>query len=117
MILIGSKALQHYIPDLGRVVHDWDLLMYYDEYERFHNKYSQYLIKSVKSRHIYEIPEIGVVEIFDEFGWSDTDRTLEFWQMNSVFTQFGVVQIPLIYILHSIKKATVDHIDLNINMI
>lgn len=111
MILIGSQALKHYIPDLNRIIHDWDILMINDEYKTFNEQYNKYHIKSINHTHLYEIPDIGIVEILEENGWEITDKLFNNFKMDMVQSPFGFVNVPPIHILHSIKKATVEFIN------
>lgn len=111
MILIGSKALQYYIPDLGRVVHDWDFMMSVDELNRFSLKYGKYLIKTVKDVTLYEIPELGVVEIFCMSGWMPSDYIMFETCTQKVYTPFGESLIPTLQDLYDIKKATAEFIN------
>lgn len=110
MILIGSRALQHYIPNLGRVVHDWDFMMSTRELNEFALKYGQYLIKTVKDVTLYEIPNVGVVEIFCMTGWMPSDYILYETCEDMIATPFGGALVPSLDILFEMKKATAEFI-------
>lgn len=110
MILIGSRALQHYIGDIGRVVHDWDLMMSTRELNDFALKYGQYLIKTVKDYTLYEIPEIGVVEVFCMTGWMPSDYILYETCQDMIMTPFGGALVPPLDMLFEMKKATAEFI-------
>lgn len=111
MILIGSKALQQYIPNLGRIIHDWDLLMHDDEYVQFIEQYLKYLIKAVKNTFLYEIPDLGIVEISHVNGWEPSDWRLLDNGFSFLGTPFGKVCVPNLQILFEMKKATAEFIN------
>ncbi len=110
MILIGSRALQYYIPDIGRIIHDWDFLMGVTEFEEFHAKYSKYLIKTVKHISLYEIPDLGIVEISMFRGWQPSDHRLLDDGFYNHSTPFGNALVPSLNTLYEIKLATEEFI-------
>lgn len=111
MILIGSRALQHYIP-LNRIIHDWDFMMDFAEFEQFNEFYGQFLIKTVNHTHLYEIPKLGIVEILVKSGFKPSDHILwEKSKTNGITTPFGVAQVPSFYMLYEMKRATAEFIN------
>lgn len=111
MVLIGSKALEEKIKDIGRITHDYDVLMSKIEWAEFHANYHQYLIKNVKDVYLYEIPNIGIVEVLHEFGFTKSDKDLYNFCSFETDLPFGRVSVPEIGTLFDIKKATAEFID------
>lgn len=110
MILIGSRALNYYIP-LDRVMHDWDILMTRNEFSGFDFQYSEYLVKNTKASSIYDING-QIVEVINPESWEDTDKQLlQSRHENYIDSEFGTLCIPSIQILFDIKLATANHID------
>ena len=114
MILIGSKALEAYIGDIGRIIHDYDILMTNVEWMDFHKINSQYLIKTVNNIYLYEIPNKGIVEVYHELSWTDSDRIIceaAKLEGSQTTSPFGILYLPMIQHLYDIKKATCEFID------
>lgn len=110
MVLIGSRALQHYIPNIGRVVHDWDFMVSKKELEKFHSTYSQHLIKTVNGVTLYEIPSIGVVELSCVEGWMPSDFLMYEACLELTETFFGKALVPPLNMLYEMKLATAEFI-------
>lgn len=113
MVLVGSKALQHYIPDLGRVTHDWDLWMSNAEFELFEKTKQPYLVKKTDKFSIFEVNK----EIFEVKSYSqlwETDKEIFNRTKYSVFvsqTPMGEVSIPSREDLYVMKATTVPFIN------
>lgn len=106
MVLIGSQALNYYIP-LNRKLHDYDFIATKKELEQWNKKYSKYLVKSTDYSYVYdidgEIVEIRNPEFLDETDKELLDISVGFrWE----YSKFGLVNIPTIQLLYDIKKST-----------
>lgn len=109
MILIGSRALNEYIP-LNRVMHDWDFIMSKEEHNIFHDKWKKYHVKTTEYSIIYDI-ENEIVEVRNPDFLDETDVWLKDGIYNSPYaliTKFGVPNLPSLSILYKIKKATLE---------
>lgn len=113
MLLIGSKALQYYIPDLKRVTHDYDVLMKDEEYIAFLYKNEKKIIKENTSSVLFEI-DSHIVEVKPQSKWEPTDVALyahEFNHIKKCITPFGECTVAEIAFLYDMKRATVQCID------
>lgn len=110
MILIGSRALEYYLP-LNRKCHDYDLIMSEQEYNEFKQKYTKYWVKTTSYSHIYDIDGI-IIEVRNPLTLDPTDNHLleEPWSL-SIKTPIGFAKVPSIQCLYDIKKATAECID------
>ena len=110
MILIGSRALNEYIP-LNRVMHDWDFLMSQEELDKFNKQYSEFLVKKTNSSFIYDIKG-SIVEITNPENLTYSDKILLRAKYKSVVeTPFGSWFLPTVQVLYDLKKATAECID------
>jgi hypothetical protein len=109
MILIGSRALNHYM-DLNRPMHDWDFIM--DEYEltTFDSLYKHYKVKETNYSIIYDI-QGNIVEIRNPKNLDPTDK--ELLELNQYCGEFYTetpflcrAVVPKIQFLYDIKKST-----------
>lgn len=112
MLLVGSKALQAYLP-LDRVIHDWDIWMTCAEYNDFFLKYSKYLVKETQSSSLFDINGT-IVEIKQEKQFALTDYTI--WEnclfsKNEIETPYGKCRVPDIQTIYDMKCATAQCID------
>lgn len=112
MLLIGSRALNYYIP-VTRVMHDWDILMSETEYDNWRlNNNPWKHIKTIGFTHIWEhFDKITVVEIHTSKGFTPTDCMLYSTGTALIESPVGLVQIPSLQNLFDIKKATATYID------
>lgn len=118
MLLIGSQALNHYVP-LSRVMHDWDILMSEEEYNGINGLLSGPTfmldfkhIKTVGHTHIWENKNGTILEIHTDSGFTPTDYML--WNrpgMALVDSPVGMVSLPSLQDLYDIKRATALYID------
>lgn len=109
MLLVGSKALQTYIP-LNRVIHDWDIWMSLSEYEEFNNKYNKYLVKETTKSSIFDINgEIVEVKNLHQFEKTDLDIFSSDFK-KEVETPFGICKVPDIQTIYDMKAATAAYI-------
>lgn len=109
MILIGSRALNKYVP-LKRKLHDWDILASQEEVDKFDQKYSQFLVKKTADNIIYDIRG-AVVEFKNPSTLEPSDVELLNSQHDRIVDSgLGRVWIPSIQTLYDIKKATANHI-------
>jgi hypothetical protein len=108
MILIGSKALEFYIPDLGRVTHDWDILCSDEEFDQFERAFAGAVVKTTDYSRLFEISG-EVYELKNTSRYDPSDFALLAYQTNNErSTPFGKVRIPEFRALHAIKKATAE---------
>jgi hypothetical protein len=107
MILIGSRALNHYVP-LERKMHDWDFLMTREEHIEFHQSNYKNWVKTTNYSHIYdidgEIVEIRNPEFLDPTDW----ELIFFVEGKEISTPFGDAEIPNLQLLYDIKKSTYE---------
>ncbi len=107
MLLVGSKALQAYMP-VGRIIHDWDIWMSESEYREFQMQNHSYLVKETQYSSIYDINGV-IVEIKSERQFTPTDKKI--W--NGVYrdvmkTPFGNCLVPDIQTIYDMKCATAE---------
>lgn len=108
MLLIGSKALQYFIPDLGRVTHDWDLLCSAEEFAELETKYGSKKVKETASSILYEI-DGEIFEVKDSSRFNETDGTLYHTKANRYLTKntpIGEAFVTEIAFLYDMKWAT-----------
>lgn len=113
MLLIGSKALQFYIPDLGRVTHDWDLLCSEEEYADIKKRFGTKIVKETPSSTLFEVND-EVIEVKDTSRFDRTDHTLFLTKSNHVnqlATPFGDASVTGVAMLYDIKWATAKVLD------
>lgn len=111
MLLVGSKALQSYMP-LDRVIHDWDIWMSGQEYNDFMQKYKQYLVKETTKSSIFDING-NIVEVKLEHNFEPTDQEiwhLSLWSKNEIETPYGKCRVPSIQHIYDMKAATAAYI-------
>lgn len=111
MILIGSRALNEYVP-IGRPMHDWDFFASIQELSDFNYKYGQYLVKVTEYSCLYDI--LGtIVEIRNPNFLDATDKELLNMPHRLIreAAAFGEVLVPSIQVLYDIKKATAAFTD------
>lgn len=112
MLLVGSKALQAYLP-LNRIIHDIDLWMSDYEYGEFLEKYKDYKVKETDYSVVFDIKgDIVEVKPRSKFTPNDAlifDTTL--WSKNITTIKFGKVRVPDIQTIYNMKKATASCID------
>ncbi len=112
MILIGSHALNFYIP-LTRKRHDYDFMMGEDEFNLFHCGYKSYLVKETAYSNIYDI-DGRIVEVRNLKTLDPTDKIIFADCQEAAFlvaTPFGPARIPRLSIIYDMKKATALCID------
>lgn len=107
MILIGSRALEYYIP-LNRKLHDWDFIATEPDLEKFNKTFGKYLVKQTETSVIYDING-DIVEITKAL--TSTDHHLFYYIEDIKLTPFGYARIPSFQKLYDIKKATAMCID------
>lgn len=75
MVLVGSKALEFYLGDLGRVTHDFDLWMSESQYKVFKENFKNDLIKETEKNSIFEING-QIFEVKQRSQLSETDNVI-----------------------------------------
>ncbi len=109
MLLVGSKALQYYIPDLGRVTHDWDIWMTEAELKNlllFENP-----IKTTKHSSLFEI-DGQIFEIKSVNQFEPTDSIIfNMEHPATTKTPLGNAFVPSIQVIYDMKYSTSAHID------
>ena len=123
MLLVGSKALQAYLP-LNRIIHDIDLWMTNVEFDDFNKKYVKYKVKETPYTVLYDV--LGsIVEVKPESKFTPNDKKIFqdslFLNNRNIYTDFGEVRVPNIQTIYDMKKATAlcidewkHHYDLNL---
>lgn len=113
MLLVGSKALQAYLP-LNRVIHDWDIWMSdYEYFEEILPRYKDFLVKENNKCSIFDIHgDIYEIKYCTKF--DPTDRKV--WEKglmsnDKVNTPIGIARVPDIQTIYDMKKATALCID------
>jgi hypothetical protein len=109
MILIGSQALNHYVP-LNRKMHDWDFIMTREELVDFHCEYYQYKVKETDYSILYDINGT-IVEIRNPDHLDPTDEVLLSNPVNYVKkmnTPFGETYVVELAYLYDIKRSTAE---------
>lgn len=111
MVIIGSQALNYYIP-LSRKIHDIDFIMSEEELFDWNKEYGKYWVKTTNYSHIYDV-EGNIVEIRNPKFLDATDRELldNSYSFFMIPTMFGPACIPSIQLLYDIKKSTALCID------
>ena len=112
MLVVGSRALNEYIP-IKRVIHDWDIWMNELDSLMFKQKYDNYLVKTTPSSFLYDIDGV-IVEVKPKSKFETTD-----WQVwntqegynRTIMTPFGKANIPDIQTIYDMKVATAQCID------
>lgn len=105
MLLVGSKALEHYIK-LDRVIHDWDLWMTEPEFCKFLNEYQSFLVKTTPHSTLFDING-SIVEITHEKQFEPTDvEIFESALGEPINTPFGYAIVPDIQTLFDMKLST-----------
>lgn len=114
MLLVGSKALQAYMP-VDRIIHDWDIWMSRTEFNQFLVKNTQFLVKETASSFVFDIHG-EIVEIKTEQQFTPNDRKI--WELtmfdphhNKIETPWGTCRVPSIDIIYDMKCATAACID------
>lgn len=119
MLLIGSQALNTYIP-LSRQMHDWDILLTQEEFSVIKEKHLPFYrhIKTVGSTHIYEYPNPNpkgniILELHVDSGFTPSDKLLveKMHKYALVQTPIGMAFVPHLQDLYDIKRATAVYID------
>ncbi len=113
MVLIGSKALQEYVKDIGRTTHDYDVLMSQEEFDQFDHIYRRYFIKKVGYTYLYEIVCVGIVEVLIEPGFTSSDKDIWYYAISKDFIvdlPFGKAAVLSVESLFDVKKATAEFI-------
>jgi len=108
MILIGSRALNYYIP-LNRVMHDWDLIMSQKSYESFDALFSKFKVKETDYSIIYDIKG-EIFEVRNPKTLDDSDQILLNNKCDAISTPVGWINVPSLDVLYDIKVATASHI-------
>ncbi len=111
MILIGSQALNFYVP-LQRKMHDYDFIAQEHELKEFDDRYGEFHVKTTDYSFLYDINGT-IVEIRNPKTLEPTDKELLYndWLMGVRKTQFGYVKLPSVQKLYDIKKSTALCID------
>lgn len=111
MLLIGSRALNHYVK-LDRRMHDWDFLMTWEQLKTFEETYLKYRVKLTDYSIIYDI-DGEIVEIRNPDSLDPTDIELLAYRpdlskwVEVVNTPFGFgAVVPPIQKIYDIKKST-----------
>jgi hypothetical protein len=107
VLLVGSKALQTYMP-LGRIIHDWDLWMSEFEYNQFLETHKEYLVKETPGSSLFDIYGT-IAEIKRESQFATTDWIIwneSLFSSKYVETPFGKARVPDIQIIYDMKAAT-----------
>lgn len=114
MLLVGSKALQAYMP-VERIIHDWDIWMSHGEFNRFLEKFTSFLVKETPSSFVFDIHG-DIVEVKSEAQFTPNDKKI--WELtmfdpyyNTIETPWGKCRVPSIGILYDMKCATAACID------
>ena len=110
-VLVGSKALENYIPNLDRVIHDVDIFMSDDHFNDTYGKYyKQYLIKETPLTYLYEFPDSGnILEVKPLSKMEMTDIVIYEQAIKNGRLDNGLeYYIPSIQHIHDMKKATID---------
>lgn len=109
MLLVGSKALQAYMP-VDRVIHDWDIWMSEFEFNTFLEKYTSFLVKETPHSFIFDIHG-EIVEIKMQKQFEPTDQKI--WEQclfeehfNEIETPWGKCRVPNIQVIYEMKCAT-----------
>ena len=110
MILLGSQALNFYIP-INRKMHDWDFLVSQEGWDKFFIVFHSFLVKSLPSQKtaIFDIKG-QIVEIHLPVDPTDF-LLLENKNHINLDNAFGDFKLPSLQILFDIKKATSLYID------
>lgn len=107
MLVVGSKALEHYIK-LDRIVHDIDLWMDDYEFGIFLNIYEQYIVKDTPHAVLFDIKG-QIVEVTPESRFSPTDRKIfNAKHKEMIFTPYGEAFVPSIQMIYDMKAATAE---------
>jgi len=110
VLLVGSKALEMYIP-LNRVIHDWDIYMTEIEFDQFMVDNNQYLVKQTPHTTLFDIKGT-LVEVKRESQFEPTDKYIfDNGVVAKTQTEFGLMCIPKIQIIYDMKQATALCID------
>ena len=112
MLLVGSKALQAYLP-LDRTIHDIDLWMSDYEYNEFLETYKDYKVKETDYSVVFDIKG-DIVEVKPRFKFTANDALIfdtTLWSKNIVKIKYGTARVPDIQTIYDMKKATACCID------
>jgi hypothetical protein len=108
-VIVGSKALEQYVPELGRIIHDLDVFMSDEKHKDYHEKFSKYLIKETPLTYLYEFPDGNIVEVKPFSKMEMTDIVIyEQAVLNSPIASFMGYTYASIQHIHDMKKATID---------
>lgn len=109
MLVVGSIALKYWLNDIGRTIHDYDIWMSNEEFNRFCNDYYKFEIKEAKYSYLFEIDK-KIYEIKPYYKMEETDKLIFDNSTNKTF-QVDIPYIGMCFVacpqtVYDMKKAT-----------
>ena len=107
MLLVGSKALQAYMP-LNRVIHDWDIWMTDAQFDQFLVDNNQFVVKRTPHTTVFDKHGV-IVEVKRQSQFAPTDQQIweqQLFQKQEIETPFGICRVPDIQTVYDMKAST-----------